>query len=196
MATRSGALAAVLVAGLLPAAGCGSGDPPEPDPRPVETIEKPVKLPDRWTRHTNAAGGLELGLPPGWKARDRGTTTRIRSFDEVVVLSIAPDRTSEALDYDLGEFATATLTSLQGYEGELDPGKPRPFKHQYDGAEATTTATSSATGAKQEISVIVLRRPKLAVFTVVVQSSARPDAGPARELAEDVVKTLRSRPLS
>ena len=193
---RTRALATILAAILLAATGCGSDDEPEPKPRPVETADKPAKLPEGWTRHVNDDGGFELGLPRGWEASDRGTSTRIRSFDELVVVSIAPDRTDEALEYDLAEFAARTLAALEGYERELDPGEPRRYKHRYDGAEVRAEAKSAASGVKQEISVIVLRRPRLALFTVVVQANAGSEARAARELAERLIATLRSRPVS
>ena len=188
------ALAALVLAAVL-TAGCGSNDPPDPDPRPVETVEKSPKLPDGWTRHTNDAGGFELGLPRGWKAVNRGTTTRVTSFDELVVLSIAPDRTNEALEYDLEEFATGTLGALQGYEDELK-GKARPYKHRYDGAAIEANGVRAAGGGKQDVAVIVLRRPKLALFTIVEQANASAASDPAKDLAAEVIETLRSQPIT
>ncbi len=161
----------------------------------METVEKSPKLPDGWTRHTNEDGGFELGLPRGWKAVDRGTSTRVTSFDQLVVLSIAPDRTNEALEYDLEEFASATTGALQGYEEELE-GKARRYKHRYDGAAVEVDGVKAKGGGKQDVAVIVLRRPKLALFTIVEQANASSQSDPAKELADEAIATLRSRPIT
>ena len=188
------ALAALAFTAAL-TTGCGSDDPPDPDPRPVETAEKSPKLPDGWTRHANEDGGFELGLPRGWKAVDRGTTTRVTSFDQLVVLSIAADRTNEAIEYDLEEFASATIAALQGYEKEL-AGKAKRYKHRYDGATVEVDGVKAKGGGKQDVAVIILRRPKLALFTIIEQANASAESDPAKELAAEVIATLRSRPIT
>ena len=57
----------------------------------------------------NTAGGFVLGLPPGWKAKEFGASTLIRSFDELVSIQVTPDRTEEAIRFDPGKFATRAL---------------------------------------------------------------------------------------
>ncbi len=69
----------------------------------------------------------------------------------------------------------------------------RPFGRNYEAVEVRATATASATGVEQDISVIVLRREGVATFTAVIAANAKPSAEESRELAERVVETLRTR---
>jgi hypothetical protein len=191
------AVGPLLVAAVLLAAGCGdSDDEPEPEPRPLETAEKLPKLPSGWREHTNRAGGFALGVPRGWKATDRKISTLVRSFDRLVAVSITPDRTSEALELPLEDFATRALLALDGFRGDIDPSDPRPFKHRYDGVRVRARATEADSGVEQDLELIVLRRPRLATFTVVIAANAERDSAPSRRVAQRVVDTLRGRPVA
>lgn len=193
-------LRATLVAALLPlwlpAAGCGSDaedtDPEPPPPRP-ETAHQVPDLPDGWKVHVNRAGGFAFGLPPGWRARDRGTSTLVRSLDRLVAVSIVPDRTRDAIETPLDEFARRALIALPGFEGELEPSRERRFRHRYQGIRVEARARAARTGVRQHVQLVVLRRGRQATLTVVIAASVR--GGEAGEgVAERMVRTLRSRP--
>lgn len=189
--------AAVLVAIALLVVGCGDDSDEassEPAPRPTEAVDPLPKLPASWSTHVNQAGGFALGLPPGWRADDRGTSTLVRSFDRLVAVSIAPDRTSEAIELPLGDFATRALTGLSGFEGELEAGPERPFEHRYRGVVVEGSGIATDTGLRQRLRLIVLRRDRQVTFSVVIAANAAPEARPSERLAERMVKTLRSRP--
>ena len=49
-------------------------------------------------------------------------------------------------------------------------------------------------GVDQRLSVIVLRRDRVATFTVVLAKNAERATGPSKRLALRVIETLRSRP--
>ncbi|MGH2951250.1 MAG: hypothetical protein ACRDKX_04325, partial [Solirubrobacterales bacterium] len=176
-------------------AGCGDSDDPAPAPRPPETAEALPALPRGWEPHVNGPAGFALGIPRGWEASDRGISTLVRSFDRLVAVSITPDRTGEALELGLPDFATRALLALPGFEGDLDPTDPRPYAHRYDGVAVRARATAAQSGVRQRLELIVLRRPELATFTVVVAANAERDSAPAARVAERVVDTLRSRPV-
>jgi hypothetical protein len=94
-----GLAAALAVAALI--AGCGDDSDEEPasEPRQGESADSVPDLPRGWEVHSNQAAGFAFGLPPGWKARDRGTATEVRSFDELVVLRLLQaDRTGQATE--------------------------------------------------------------------------------------------------
>ena len=187
-------LAALAAAALI--AGCGddSDDEPGPEPRKVETADSVSELPRGWKVYANSAGGFAFGLPPGWKARDRGTTTEIRSFDELVVLSITADRTSESLAIDPAEAATRTLTSLQSFAEPIEPGKPRELEHRYDAYEVSGEGRSTRNGLEQDLTVVVVRREGAVTVTVLIAANADKRAKPARGIADRVVETLRTQP--
>jgi hypothetical protein len=185
---------AILAVLLLSPAGCGEdAEPGQPPPPRAETPHQVPDLPAGWEVHVTRGGGFALGVPPGWTVRERGTSTLIRSPDRLVAVSIVPDRTREAVEIPLGEFARRTLTALPGYEGELAPGPVRRFGHRYRGVRVEARAVSTVTGARQRVQVIVVRRGRHATFTTVIAASA-PEGRAAGELAERMVKTLRSRP--
>lgn len=189
-----------LVAALAAAAlfvGCGDSadEDGQPAPRAAETPHSVPDLPRGWETHVNLPGGFALGLPPGWRARDRGTTTEIRSFDGLVVLTIAADRTGEALELDPAEAASRTLGSLPGFAEPIEPGASRRFEHRYD-AHAVRGSGRARGSVDQELKVVVLRRDDLVTITVLVAANADRRARPARRIADRAIRTLRTRPPS
>jgi hypothetical protein len=195
--SRRPALAAAAVAVVL--AGCdGSGDDepapaPPPAPPPRETVDKLAKLPESWRPYVDRRGGFALGLPRGWKARAvDGPNALIRSFDHLVAISIAPDRSPAALEVPIEEFAARTAEALPGLRGELRRVRTRRYRHRYDGTEIRARATSKE-GIDQLLSVIVLRRDSVATLTAVIAANAKPGAQPSLRLARRAVATLRTR---
>jgi hypothetical protein len=168
---------------------------PPPAPRPVETRHEVPDLPGGWKAQVNQAGGFALGVPPGWKAADRGISTSVRSFDRLVAVSITPDRTAAALEIPLKDFATRALAALPGFERELEPGPDRRFRGRYRGIEVRGTGTAAESGVRQRVRLVVLRRDAIVTFTIVVASSTRPSARASENLAERMLRTLRSQPI-
>lgn len=166
-----------------------------PQPRPEETFQEVPDLPPGWKVHANRAGGFALGVPPGWKPDDRQGSTQVRSFDRLVAVSITPDRTVEGLEIPLEDFATRTLAALPGFEGELDPGPSRRFKHRYNGNEVRAAGKADETGVRQQVRVVVLRRDEIVTFTAVMAVNAKPAAHASERLAERILGTVRSRPI-
>jgi hypothetical protein len=164
-----------------------------PAPRPKETFQKVPELPPGWKVHANRRGGFALGVPPGWEAGNRGTATRVRSFDRLVAVSITPDRTAEGLAIGIEDFASQTVGALRGFEQELDPGPSRRFKHAYKAAEVRA-AGKAKTGVREQIRVFVLRRDEIVTLTAVMAVNAKPSARPSERLAERMLRTLRGRP--
>ncbi|MFL5869481.1 MAG: hypothetical protein ACJ75R_00230 [Solirubrobacterales bacterium] len=195
MARLGVALVAALAIGLGACGGSDSTTPPPKHQRSENADELP-KLPDGWKPHVNQAGGFALGLPRGWEPADHGGTTQVRSYDRLVVLTISADRTEEALGVPLGEFATVTAGELPGLKDSSTPSDPKPFKHRYDAVETSLTAKSAKTGVRERISVIVIRRDHLALFTADVFASATAQAEDATRLARQAIATLRSQPPS
>jgi hypothetical protein len=112
-----------------------------------------------------------------------------------VAISISADRTADAQDIDLEQFATRALIALPGVRSGGQPSNPKPYDHRYDGVESKLDNESSG-GVRQRISLIVLRRDRLVTFTVVVAANADRRARPAERLAHEVISTLRSQPPS
>jgi hypothetical protein len=197
--TRRRAILCALVALAVATAGCDDDDDDAeptttPVPRQKETFQKVPELPPGWKVHANRDGGFAFGLPPGWNADDDTTTTRVRSFDRLVAVSITPDRTVDGLAIPLENFALRTIAALTGFEGELDPGPARRFKHKYRGSEVRA-AGRAETGVREQVRVFVLRRDEIVTFTAVMAVNAKPSAHASERLAERMLHTLRSRPV-
>ncbi len=184
-------------------ASCGGPEAEEPPARPPESAESVPELPPGWTQLENEAQGFALGVPPGWRrggdclggATEPDPTTTLCSPDRLVTLRISSDRTNEALELSPGKFALRVLEGLgEAAYDRLRPGKPQPFKGHYDGAKVTGAGTSRASGVRQDVAVVVLRRDRLANFTAVIAANADRPTGPAVTLAERSLRTLRSRP--
>jgi hypothetical protein len=193
--------AALLSVAAILLAGCGGSD----DTQSVSTTtqrqhsEDADPLPDLrpgWKRYLNRHGGFAVGLPPGWKAKRKGTGSLIRSFDHLVAVSISPDRTPDAQELPLDKFATRALLALPGIGAGAQPSDPRPYDQHYDAVRLKYEAKDPKTGVEQRNSLIVIRRDGLVTFTILIAANADPAAEPAEELARKVVATLRSQPPS
>ena len=194
--SRRRTLAALLL--TIAIAGCGgSGDEPEPapapEPAPSETVDHLPQLPDDWTPYVNRRGGYALGLPRGWTAERRGANTLIRSYDRLVAISIASDRSAGGLEVPISDYASRAAEALPGFEDGLEVKAGQPFPHRYEGIEVRAVGIAR-NGIDQRTSVIVLRRGRVATLTIVIAKNAELTAGPSKGVAERIVETLRSRP--
>ncbi len=198
--SRAAALA--LCTAILALCGCGGDEPSPtttttttrpPQPAPKETRDPLPNRPHEWERYVNERGGFAVLLPRGWKPRTRGSASLIRSFDRLVAISIAPDRSDAALATPIADYATRTAEALRGFRRPPRIQGTKPFRHRYDGVEAYGTASAKG-GVDQRISVIVLRRPRLATFTAVLAANAKHAARDSERVARRVIATLRSRP--
>jgi len=195
-------LGTALAAGAL-LAGCGGDAPTAAPPASPETPQRVTGLPPGWTVERNAAQGFSLGAPPGWRQGERcldgnGSdvpVTVLCSPDKLVTLSISADRTGEALEIEPGEFAARAMAGLADSYMGLEPGAPKPFEARYEGAFVEATAKALATGVRQNVIVVVLRRDDIANFTAVIAANAEQPTGPAVKLAEEALRTLRSQPV-
>jgi hypothetical protein len=190
-------LAALLSAALL--WGCGDSDDgapePEPDPGPPprETVDRLPNLPESWRPFIDRRGGIAVGLPRGWKAKSPGDNALVRSYDHLVAISIAPERGAAAQDLALEDFAARTAEALPGLREGLRRVRTRRYRHPYEGVEIRGRATARG-GVDQLISVIVLRRDRVATVTAVIAANAKPAAQRTVRLARRVVASLRTRP--
>ena len=193
-----------VVAALVAIAGCNddsdsSAPPPEPEttpaPGPAETAQHVPKLPPGWKVHANRPGGFAFGVPPGWKPRNTGSRTLVRSFDRLVSVEIAPDRTAAGLETPLDDFATRALAALPGFELQLEPGRTRRFRHRYPGVEARASGVAARSGVSLRVRLVVLRRDSIVTFTAVIAANSKAASRPAERLAERMLRTLRSRPV-
>jgi hypothetical protein len=195
---RSAGLALVLTVAL---AGCGgSGDSSTtattttaPKPPPKENRDQLPKRPQDWTPYVNERGGYALLLPRGWEAKPDGPQTLIRSYDRLVAISIAPDRSPDGLSAPLNDYATNTADELRGFEGGFDGKGMRRLKRRYDAVEVYGSGRSRD-GVEQRASVIVVRRDAVATIAVVLAANARPAARTSFRIARRVIRTLRTRP--
>ena len=195
--------AALAALALAVIAGCGGGGGGSSSttatattttaPPARETVDRLGHLPEGWTRFESPRGGFALGVPRGWDAERRGRNALIRSYDRLVALSISPNRSLRAQQVPLEEFATRTASALNGFQSPVQPGRPHPLDHRYDGVQVRAAATEKS-GLRERLRVVVLRRRQLVTFTAVIAANAKRDSEPAEDLALKVLHTLRSRP--
>jgi hypothetical protein len=184
--------------GLLAAcgvAGCGGEGDDSPSPRPPETTDQLPKLPAGWSPTVNGAAGLAIGVPPGWTAKTAAARTTLRAPGRAVVISVTGDRTSDALELPLDEYATQVAEGLvsQGFE-QLEVGESEERKSAYEAAGVTATGTPKGDGAPQTLEIVIVRRPDLAAYPTLIASVA---GAPSKQLAQarTSVASLRGRPV-
>jgi hypothetical protein len=192
----------VLCTATIALAACGGSDSTDrsttittkpPQPPPKETRDPLPNRPHEWRRYVNERGGFALLLPRGWKPNTRGSSTLIRSFDRLVAISIVSDRSRAGLETPIADYATRTAKSLRGFNHPPRIRGTRPFKHRYEGIEASGEARASG-GIDQRVSVIVLRRNDLVTITAVLAANAKRAARHSARIGRRVIETVRSRP--
>jgi hypothetical protein len=189
------------VALALAAAGCGSDEATtEPVPAP-ETPQALPKLPKRWDAHGDRSIGYRIGIPPGWQV-SRSRTGRfkaalIRSPDHLVAVTLVAARDPESLEVPLDEFATSALAALPGFETQLEPSTPRPFRRTpFAAVQTVATGTTKARGVKERTTLIVLRREGIVNYTVAIVENARLSrSAKDRAVALKMTHTLRDQPV-
>ena len=200
--TSTGRRAAVAVASLLALTLAACGGSPDvsttttatrPQPAPKETRDPLPDRPREWQRYVNERGGYALLLPRGWKPAPDGPRTLIRSYDRLVAISIAPDRTADGLATPTSDYAANTAADLRGFAHGFEIEGRRPLKRHYDAVEVYGSGRSRE-GVRQRASVIVLRRDRVVTVTVVLAANARPAARESVRLARRAISTLRTRP--
>jgi len=176
------AIVAISVLAIL-GDGDENGDQPELAP-PPETADPLPKLPDGWTAVENDAIGVGLGAPPGWSSKASAADTTLRSPGSAVVVSVSANRTADAIDAELEDYALEIAAGLEGGEAQAsdapDPGLG------YEAAAATAGATE----------VIVVRRPELAAYPMLVAANAKVKAGELDPIVARIVGSLRGRPVT
>jgi hypothetical protein len=187
------ALVALLAAcGVM---GCGGDGDESPAPRPPETTDPLPKLPAGWSSHVNGAGGFAIGVPPGWKVRAAAARTTLRAPGTVVVISVTGDRTADALELPLDEYATQVAEGLgtEGFE-QLEVGEAEPREGPYEAVSVTATGVRDEGGQRQNFEVVIARRDELAAYPILIAGHLR---APPRYFsqARASVASLRGRPV-
>jgi hypothetical protein len=179
--------AAVALAG----AGCGDGNGTTTT-GPVESADR-AELPRSWSRHTNFDAGVSLGIPPLWRAKDRGIRTLVHSPDQLLAITVTTDRTDEAIEIDLDDWARRVADALPGF-GELGGIEPRPFEHPYP-AVAFDVADGDVDGSADGLLLVALEREGLVKVTALAAWNAAKT--PRRDIrtAVRVLRTIRTRPV-
>jgi hypothetical protein len=198
---RKTLLVGFAVALVLAAAGCGDDGSTTTSP-PPETAQPLPKLPKGWQGHRDRSIGYALGIPPGWQvSRSQRTGVQsalIRSPDHLVAVTLVAARDPEALEVPLDQFATSALAALPGFETNLEPSPPRPFRRTpFDAVQTTATGITKMRGLKERTTLLVLRREGIVNYTVaIIENARRGRSAKGRAVALKVMHTLRDQPVS
>lgn len=195
------AIVAISVAALI---GVGASDDDEAAPLapPPETADPLPPLPAGWTTSENDSIGVAVGVPPGWSNKVATEKTTLRSPGSTVVVSVTADRSGAALEAALNDYALRTAADLQDEDGggvvnigsvDTDPPGVGPG---YEVASVTANATRTGEAAERTLQVVVVRRPELAAYPMLIASGPNVDPGELRPIVDEVVASLRGRPVS
>lgn len=179
-----GSLAIVAISVLALAGGDseeGGAPPLEPPP---ETVDAVSALPSGWKVSDNRVIGVAVGVPPRWRGRTEKNQTLLRSPGSAAVVSVTADRTANALRADLADYALEVAAQIGGPDAKVAEA-PRPALG-YEAAAARSGKTE----------VIVVRRPELAAYPMLVARNPKVKAGELDAIVEVIVASLRGRPVS
>src|SRR5205814_127516 len=141
------------------AAGCGGGGGTTASSTAAETAQKPAKLLPGWHRRVDTDFGYTVGVPPGWRAQERTGATLLQPPDHLIAVTISADRTGDAVEGPVDEFATAAIAALPGYRQSLTGSKPRAFHGTpFDAVQTHAGGTLVHTGVPERVALFVLRR--------------------------------------
>lgn len=188
--------AAVAIAGL---AGfgiwqLGEDDGERQELAPPSEISDPVfGLPRGWLKTANAAGGFGLGVPPGWSAKVVGAKTTLKSPGSGVVVSITADRSGEAVGAGLEGYAVGIAERLAGGATPRPAGTPKMLGPGYEAAAVQVTQGAASASPGQRLEVVVVRRPELAAYPILVASGATVKRAQLDPIVNRLVASLRGR---
>jgi hypothetical protein len=132
-------------------------------------------------------------VSPAWTTETSGSSTLLRSPDQVVAISVSADRTDEALATPLERYASAAAENLDGFTG-LRVLSTGPYDAHYPAAVARARGTLTSSGVKQRLSLVVLRREGVAAYPVLATRNAGVRSPFARQI-DPIVRSLRGRPV-
>ena len=92
----------------------------------------------------------------------------------------------------LEDYATNTADELRGFEDGFELKGSRPLGGPYEAVEVYGTGRSRD-GVDQKVSVIALRRDRLATITAVLAANAKPAARESARVGRRVIATIRTR---
>ena len=151
------------------------------------------ELPRGWKVDENSGGGFALGVPPGWRAKRDGIRTRLTSPDDLVGITVTPDRSDEPLEADLEQLTEATAVEYGRQFDDFEIGGTKRYDHAYAAFSAPAKAKDDGVG--QVVELILLRRDGIVTFTVVTQRNVRFGSGVYVPMIDRVVRSIRSRPV-
>ena len=149
---------------------------------PPETADPLPELPPGWRAEENDAIGVALGVPPAWTSKSGKVQTILRSPGSSAVVSVTADRSPDVLGADLDDYALEVAAQIEGADAAKAKA-PKPGLG-YEAAAARSAATE----------VIVVRRPELAAYPVLVASGAKVKARELDPIVAEIVASLRGRP--
>ena len=194
------AIALVCFAGIgiwqLSEDGSDSGSSSEETAAPRETTDPLPPLPRGWTGTVNAAGGFAFGLPPGWSEESVLAKSTVRSPGSAVVVSITADRTNEAVEADLADYATGVAQGLEPDSAPAPlPEAPKPREAGYESAGVIAPRDGSS-GSGGQLRVIVVRRIGIAAYPILIASGRGVKQAELEPIVDRLVRSLRGRPIA
>jgi len=170
---------------------------------PAETVDPLGTLPRGWTSTSNEAGGFALRVPPGWSIKNAGAKTTLKAPGSVVVVSVTADRSEDAIEAELQEYATSVVESLGGESVRSVPDPPKAGGPGYEFAAAegvkvpkVPPGTGQAVVGPPRLEVIVIRRPELAAYPMLIVSGSPVKPAGIDPIVNKLVASLRGRPVT
>jgi hypothetical protein len=185
----TGAIAVTVFAGLgIWQIASEEGDEPVELAPPPEIADPIPALPRGWSKAVNGTAGFAVGVPPGWPVKTVGGRTTFKSPGGTVVVAITADRSEEAIEADLQEYAVEVAQAIGASTAAAVPEPPKAGGPGYESAAA------EGMDEDRRVEAIVVRRPELAAYPIVVVSGAGVKRAEVDQIVNRIVSTLRGQP--
>ena len=161
-------LATLACALLASVVGCGEEKKLEGSPDPqTERVDRPAQPPAGWYTVKNRVAGFTVSVPDGWTVRKRSGATLVRSTDQLLVVTVAADRSKSGRDTRSRRYARQAFRALPGFK-RLRLTKSGPVRgSRYESSRADGSGVLDKRRQRQRLTVAAFRRPGRVTYTAI-----------------------------
>lgn len=179
---------------LVPLVGCGEETKLEGSPDPqTERVDRAAAPPEGWHTAMNRVAGFTLSVPDGWTVRKRAGATLVRSADQLLVVTVAADRSKSGRETRARRYARQAFRALPGFK-RLRLTKTGVVRgSRYESSRADGSGVLAKRRQRQRLTVAAFRRPGRVTYTAIAFRAEVSGRAPYAAALATLLRSLRMR---